>query len=191
LPGWKIRELVGSREVSPVEVTDHFLARIEELDPKVHPFYRVDFAGAREQARRAEQAVLSGAELGPLHGVPMASVDWVKVAGFPSAAWDIPMVGNDWIPVERLRTAGAVIVGTTKTYFFEPEDRPRNPWDLSKDPGNSSRGSAAAASAAMVPITVGGDGAGSTRAPAALSGVVGVHPTRGLILNPWTRSGVR
>src|ERR1700728_5220192 len=83
LPAWQIRDLIGRRDVSPVDVVEHFLGRIEELDPKVKAFAHIDVIGARTQAKQAEQAVRSGAELGPLHGVPTAVKEHIAVGGMP------------------------------------------------------------------------------------------------------------
>jgi Asp-tRNA(Asn)/Glu-tRNA(Gln) amidotransferase A subunit family amidase len=173
--------MIAASEVSATEVTDHFLSRIEELNPKLHAMKIVDDDGAREQARRADKAVLVGEALGPLHGIPMAVFEVLRVKGFPTNPFGIAETGFDLIGIERLRKAGAVILGLTAGYFQQPDTRLRNPWDLRMDPGNSCRGSAAAASAALVPITIAGDTAGSTRLPGSFSGVVGVHPTRGLV----------
>jgi len=106
LPAWRIRELIGARKLSPVEVTDHFLARVEALDPRLHAFRRIDADGARRQARAAEAAVMSGAPLGPLHGVPVAIKELIAVRDMPY--WE-PFLGQrvtaerDSLEVERLR----------------------------------------------------------------------------------------
>ena len=207
-PAWRIRELIGAREISPVEVVDHFLARIEQLAPKLQAFSYVDHAGAREEARQAEKAVLRGDELGNLHGIPLAVKEHIAVAGMPrcplrsTVKTEAPL---DDIAIGRLRQAGAIVLGTTTQmgsgirglpaegsattshdYKWDEADfnwdvEARNPWDVSRAPGWSSSGSAAAASAALVPFAIGSDGGGSTRLPAAFSGVVGVHTTGGLI----------
>ncbi|MDQ4111592.1 MAG: amidase [Actinomycetota bacterium] len=162
-------------------MTQHFLDRIAKLDPTLHAFAHLDAVGALEQARRAEQEVASGGSLGPLHGVPFAVMDLIRVKGLPSAEWMTDSATRDDVHVERLRKAGAIVFGTLASYFFEPDEQPRNPWDTSRDPGNSSRGSASAVSAGMLPFTLAADGAGSTRLPAAWNGVLGLHPSRGLI----------
>ncbi|MDB5686970.1 MAG: hypothetical protein JWR77_1559, partial [Rhizorhabdus sp.] len=116
LPAWQIRELIVKREISPVEVTEHFLARIEEHDGKIKSFAHVDHAGAREQAQRAEQAVAAGDELGSLHGIPVSVKGHIFVDGLPTfdmgTLTNIPAAPRDDVQVERLRAAGAVIIGT-------------------------------------------------------------------------------
>jgi Asp-tRNA(Asn)/Glu-tRNA(Gln) amidotransferase A subunit family amidase len=204
LPAWRIRELIGKREVSAVEVTEHFLGRIEEFQPTLKAFIEVDGRGAREQAVRADRAVQQGDELGPLHGIPISVKEHILVAGLKAGGKrDVGPDGvSPWddISVERLRAAGAVIVGTNSMLgsgggatpaapgapggiwtWFNWDVEARNPWDPSRVPGWSSSGGAAAAVAGLLPITIGSDGGGSTRLPAAYSGVVGMHPTRGLI----------
>jgi aspartyl-tRNA(Asn)/glutamyl-tRNA(Gln) amidotransferase subunit A len=192
LPAWRIRDLVVAKEISPVEVTDHFLGRIEEFNPKLKAFKHIDAAGAREQAKAAEKAVLDGEPLGALHGIPISVKEHVAVAGMPV----MNMVGGpdrtarfDDLGIARLRAAGAVIVGTNTMmgtqapapgqYNWEAEAR--SPWDLTRVPGWSSSGGAASAAARLLPITIGSDGGGSTRLPAAYSSLVGVHPTAGLV----------
>lgn len=181
LPAWRLREMIGKRQLTPTDVVEHFLARIEKLDPVLHAFDTLDAAGAREQAAAATRAVESGAELGPLHGIPIAVLDAHPVKGFRNGLRDIESSSYDDIFVERLREAGAVIVGTLATYSWEVKHGPRNPWDTTRDPGNSSRGAAVAVAAAMVPVALGEDGAGSTRLPAAWSGCIGLSTTRGLV----------
>ncbi len=197
MPAWRIRELIAKSEVSPVEVTEHFLGRIEALEPRLHAFRQIDAAGARDQARRAEQAVRAGEDLGPLHGIPVALKEHIPIKGLKTIAFGAatPSIApHDDICTERLRKAGAVIVGSTVMPGmgnYAPASRvgltsdlsrhPRNPWDETRVPGSSSAGGAAATAAAMLPMTIGSDGGGSTRLPASLCGVIGVHPSRGRI----------
>jgi Asp-tRNA(Asn)/Glu-tRNA(Gln) amidotransferase A subunit family amidase len=199
MPAWEMRALVAKGEVSPVALCDHFLGRIEEHDGVLRTCSHVDAEGARQAARAAEAAVRRGDELGLLHGVPVTVKEQVTVAGFPVGS-SVPGAAEvadarwhyDVVPVERLRAAGAVILGYNSAegsggggrfpvahYNWDAESR--NPWDPSRVPGWSSSGSAAAVAAGLVPLALGGDGGGSTRLPAAYSGVVGLHTTPGLI----------
>lgn len=186
LPAWRLRELIARREVSPVEVTEHFLARIEAFDPVLHAFREIDYAGAREQARRAEQAVLSGEALGSLHGVPLALKEHIPIAGITwhdLAADTKSAPPRDAIEVERLRAEGAIIVGSLIAQGGNPSPatEPRNPWDIARTPGGSSLGSASATAGGLLPGAICTDGRGSTRLPAAFSGVVGMRATRGRV----------
>ena len=193
MPAWAIRDLIVRGEVSAVEVTDHFLARIEDLEPRVHAFRAVDFSGARQGAQAADDAQKRGEPLGPLHGIPISVKDGTAVRGLEiiefvnvDTALEPHICDYDSIPVERLRKAGAIIAGVNimpgqglGPGMPDLDHHPRNPWDLTRAPGSSSAGPAAAAAAAMAPLTLGGDGGGSTRLPAALSGVFGLHTTPG------------
>jgi amidase/aspartyl-tRNA(Asn)/glutamyl-tRNA(Gln) amidotransferase subunit A len=199
LPAWRLAELIKKREISCREVTEHFLGRIEEFDPVLHAFEEVDHAGAREAARRADREVSDGGDLGSLHGIPTAVKSHIRVHGLRHTQGVESAVSPfDDIGVERLRAAGAIIVGTNTMMgagadlrheagqpgVFSPFNwnaEARNPWDVSRAPGWSSSGGAAGAAARLLPVTIGSDGGGSTRLPAAYSGVVGLHTSRGLI----------
>jgi aspartyl-tRNA(Asn)/glutamyl-tRNA(Gln) amidotransferase subunit A len=200
MPAWDIRDRISKGEVSPVEVTDHFLARIEEFDGLLRTFRTLDASGARRQAKQAEVAVRRGDALGPLHGVPFSVKEHVPVAGMPlmGAGFPEPISTRDAIGVQRLRDAGGIVFGTNTMMYtnglrrgsdgqmtmdFDWNAEARNPWDTSRVPGWSSAGGAAATAARLIPLAVGTDGGGSTRLPAAYSGVFGLHPTTTLI--PW------
>ncbi len=190
---WKsaieIRDLVAKGEVSAVDVLDHFLGRLEEFNPKLKVMTKIDAAGARKAAQAADAAVRAKAELGPLLGVPFAVKSQIRAEGLPFM--QTPHINAfDAIPVERLKKAGGVLVGTNtmlgegSAKFFEEinwESEARNPWDPRRTPGWSSSGGAAAVAAGLLPFTIGSDGGGSTRLPAAYSGVIGVHPTSGIM----------
>jgi Asp-tRNA(Asn)/Glu-tRNA(Gln) amidotransferase A subunit family amidase len=191
MPAWQIRELIVKGDVSPVEVTEHFLGRIEEHQETLKAFRHVDHEGARVQAKAAEAAVRDGNHLGPLHGIPISVKEHIAVAGLPVLVLGVgeKRARSDDLGVARLREAGAVIVGTNAMmgtqapapgeYNWEAEAR--NPWDASRVPGWSSSGGAATAAAALLPLAIGSDGGGSTRLPGVYSGVVALHPSAGLI----------
>lgn len=193
LPAWKLRDLIVRREVTAAAVTDHFLARIDRLDPKLHMFRKLDADGARAQAAEADRLLATGGTPGLLHGVPTALKEHVAVRGLPHGN---PMGGQDAGPIalrdsitaERLRKAGAIILGVTVmpgmgTGAGMPDlaRHPRNPWNLDHVPGSSSAGSAAAVASGCLPFAIGSDGGGSTRLPAAYCGLVGLHTTTGRV----------
>jgi aspartyl-tRNA(Asn)/glutamyl-tRNA(Gln) amidotransferase subunit A len=195
-PAWRIREMIGARQVSPMEVTDHFLTRIERLNPELHPFRQVDADGARAQARAAEAAVMAGEPLGPLHGIPLGLKEFLPIKGM---SWMDLLVRThreapwDGLETERVRAAGAVVIGTTAAgavaqEFGDSDRMPLNPWNTARVCGDSSSGSACATASAMTPLCIAGDGLGSTRLPAAFCGLVGLHCTRGLVPSfEWER----
>ncbi|MCU1346711.1 MAG: putative amidase protein [Acidimicrobiia bacterium] len=199
MPAWQIRELIASKEVSCQEVTEHFLQRIEKFNPTLRAFQQVDWDGARQQAKQADAAVAAGDDLGPLHGIPTSVKSHIRVKGLELSTQLGPVTSTfDDICVERMRAAGAIIVGTNTMMgaggggrsdpntpgVFKPfnwEAEALNPWDPTRVPGWSSSGGAASAVARLLPVTIGSDGGGSTRLPAAYSGVVGLHTSRGLV----------
>jgi Asp-tRNA(Asn)/Glu-tRNA(Gln) amidotransferase A subunit family amidase len=186
-------EQVRERKLSPVELVEAHLARIERLNPKLNAFVQVDAEGARRQARAAETALTRGEELGPLHGVPMSIKSSIEVAGLRCEAGtklrEGYVAGQDAPLVARLRKAGAVILGVTNTpellMAWETDNllygRTNNPWDLSRTPGGSSGGEAAAIASGCSAGGVGSDGGGSIRVPAHFSGICGLKPTPGRI----------
>ena len=198
LPAWRIRDLITARKISPVEVTDHFLARVETLDPELHAFRQLDADGARTAAKRAEAAVMAGEPLGALHGVPVAVKELIAVKDMPY--WE-PFLGQkvtaerDSLEVARLRAAGAIIFGVTigglTAYEYGASDQqPQNPWNRARICGDSSSGSACAQTSAMVPITLVTDGLGSTRLPSAYCGQVGMLGARGRVpRSDWSHVG--
>lgn len=204
LSAWEIHDLISSREVSPSEVTEHCLARAEALEPLLHCFRTLDVKGARDQAKNAERAVLRGDDLGILHGVPVSVKEHIAVEGLPLFGMGLgnddqtqsgQLARRDAPVVRRLRGAGAVIVGTnhlpgmgvmglrdaqgesTTDLSFHS----RNPWDTGRVPGSSSAGGCAAVAGGVVPVAIGSDGGGSTRLPAAWTGLLGLHPTMGRV----------
>ena len=193
LPAVSMAEQIRRKVLSPVELLEAHLARIEELNPKLNAFVQVDAEGARQQARLAEAAVGGSGELGPLHGVPLSIKSSMEVAGLRWESGTKLRAGliatRDAPLVSRLRRAGAIILGTTNTpellMAWETDNllygRTNNPWDLSRTPGGSSGGEAAAIAARMSAGGVGSDGGGSIRVPAHFSGICGLKPTPGRI----------
>lgn len=179
--------LIREREISPVHLVDAVLDRIHRADPTLRAFVTVEADGARAAARAAEGAVLRGAFLHSLHGVPFAAKDVYDAAGLPTTAGYPPLANNvagaDSTAVARMKAAGAILVGKTVTTQFASGDTPptRNPWRLDRTPGGSSSGSAAAVGARLLPIALGTQTGGSIIRPAAYCGAVGLKPTYGRI----------
>lgn len=184
---------IRARKLSPVEVTQTILERIERLNPRLNAYLTVDGEGAMQAARRAEEAVSKGGEIGPLHGVPVSVKDLVCVKGlrttFGSLLYRDNVPDHDAGAVERLRAAGAIILGKTNTPEFglmgTTENRLgepcRNPWNLERTCGGSSGGAASAVAAGLGPLAVGTDGGGSVRIPSAFCGLFGLKPTFGRV----------
>jgi Asp-tRNA(Asn)/Glu-tRNA(Gln) amidotransferase A subunit family amidase len=185
-------EAVRRREISPLELVDAHLARIERLNPKLNAFVQVDAEGARSAALSAERAVQHSSQ-GPLNGVPVSIKSSIDVAGLRCEAGTRLRAGyvatQDAPLVARLRAAGAIILGVTNTpellMAWETDNllhgRTNNPWDLSRTPGGSSGGEAAAIAACCSAGGVGSDGGGSIRVPAHFSGICGLKPTPGRV----------
>jgi aspartyl-tRNA(Asn)/glutamyl-tRNA(Gln) amidotransferase subunit A len=184
---------IAVKDVSPVEVVEASLARLEETDAQLNAYVAVDAAGAREAARRAEKAVLDGEPLPPLHGVPVSVKDLIDVAGLPARYGSLTLKDHvapeDAPAVARLRAAGAIIVGKTATSEFGyrgytkslVHGNTRNPWDLGRTPGGSSGGAVASVAAGVTPIALGTDGGGSIRSPCAFTGLVGIKANYGRV----------
>jgi len=191
-----IRELrsdLSKKVVSPTELLDDVVARYEKLEPELNMFTHVDFDRAREQATAAEKRLMKGEVLGPLDGIPTSIKDLIAVKDMPQrfgsrATSDAPMAA-DAPSVERLRAAGAVILGKSTTSEFGCKavgDSPltgitRNPWNKQKTPGGSSCGAAAMVAAGLVPYAIGTDGGGSVRIPAAFCGLFGIKANFGRV----------
>lgn len=185
----KIRE----KKLSSVELVEAHLARIERLNTKLNAFVQVDGEGARRQARVADEAVNRKLALGPLHGVPVSIKSSIEVKGLRCEAGTKLRAGvvaaKDAPLVSRLRDAGAIILGTTNTpellMAWETDNllygRTNNPWDLTRTPGGSSGGEAAAIASGCSAGGVGSDGGGSIRVPAHFCGICGLKPTPGRI----------
>jgi aspartyl-tRNA(Asn)/glutamyl-tRNA(Gln) amidotransferase subunit A len=193
MPAADLAAAIRSRQVSPVEAVESVLGRIERLNPRVNAYCAVTAEAAREQARAAEAALLRGDAVGPLHGIPYSVKDLVITRGirtaFGSRIYERNIPDEDAPVVERMRAAGAILVGKTTTPEFGwkgTTDSPltgisRNPWDTTKTPGGSSGGAAAAVAAGLAPLAVGTDGGGSIRIPGSFCGIFGLKPTCGVV----------
>jgi len=192
---WELAAQVRSRNVSPVELVDHFLARIDRFNPTLKAFITVAADHARAAARRAEADIARGGDIRPLCGVPIAVKDTLFTNGIRTTGGSLIheefVPDHDAIAVERLTHAGAIVIGKTTTPEFAMgaglsynrilDDDCHNPWDLERSASASSAGSAVAAAAALAPIALGTDAGGSIRLPAAWCGVYGLKPTKGLV----------
>ncbi len=190
----ELLQLYRSRSVSPVEATRAVLKRIDQLNPKLNAFCHLAPEEALASAQASEARWRTGSPIGVLDGVPTSIKDLILAKGWPTLrgsrtvepkqAWDV-----DAPATARLREAGAVLLGKTTTPEFGCKGETnspltgisRNPWDLSKTPGGSSGGTAAAVASGMGPLSVGTDGAGSVRIPAAFCGNFGLKPSFGRV----------
>jgi amidase len=189
------RRLIGARRLSPVELTESCIARIEAVDHAVNALPARDFAGARLAARAAEDAVMRGGRLAPLHGLPVAIKDLEDAAGFVTSHGSPIHAGKvvdaDQRTVAAVRAAGAIIIGKSNVPEFGAGANTRNTvygatgnaFDPTKNAAGSSGGSAVALACGMVPIATGSDTGGSLRNPSAFNGIVGFRPTPGLVAN--------
>jgi Asp-tRNA(Asn)/Glu-tRNA(Gln) amidotransferase A subunit family amidase len=194
---FSLTELVSAirkREVSPVEVTEHYLRRAEERNEQIGAFFNIAADQALDQARAAEEELLApGNEERPLLGVPIPVKDLNFVEGMPitlgSKVFEGFVAPMDDYVAQAIRGSGAVIMGKTATPEFglpcytETSVGPpaRTPWDLSRSAGGSSGGAAAAVAAGLAPVAQGSDGGGSIRIPSSVCGVFGIKPTRGRV----------
>ncbi len=185
--------LIRARRLSPVELVQAILDRIERVEPKVHAFITVTREEALAAARAAEQEIAAGKYRGPLHGIPFGVKDTHYTKGIRTTA-NTPVL-IDFVPdrdatvVTRIAQAGGILVGKTNLPEFSfggatdgaAFAAANNPWDLSRTPGGSSSGSAAALAAGLLTVATGGDTSGSIRNPATFCGVVGMKPTYGRV----------
>jgi Asp-tRNA(Asn)/Glu-tRNA(Gln) amidotransferase A subunit family amidase len=193
LPAVEMARQIREKKISPLELAEAHLAKIERLNGNLNAFVHVDPERVRREAREGELALTNGSAIGPLHGVPISIKSCMQVEGMRCesgtrlrkaliAKKDAPLVA-------RLRAAGAIILGVTNTpellMAWETDNllygRTKNPWDLDRTPGGSSGGEAAAIAAGISAGGVGSDGGGSIRVPAHFSGICGLKPTAGRV----------
>ncbi len=195
-----LSEKVRNREIMPTEVIEAVIDRAEQLEPKLHAFCATGFDEALEVAKRLEKTLQSGQNPGPLAGVPIGVKDLIFTKDLPTASGSSvyqDFRGNvDDIVVERIRDAGAIVIGKTNVPEFGYSgvghnpvfETTRNPWNLDLTPGGSSAGSGSAVASGMGPLALGSDGGGSVRIPASFSGIVGVKASMGRVpLWPGTK----
>jgi Asp-tRNA(Asn)/Glu-tRNA(Gln) amidotransferase A subunit family amidase len=192
-PTYKLREMIGSKEISPVELTESHLRRADELDPQLGIFITRISDQAMDVAREAEAAVMRGDELGPLHGIPVPYKDTEPMAGVRWTHGSLPhtdsIAETDALPLQRIVKAGGIITGKTNTpengFAGTTENRlgppARNPWNTDKTPGGSSGGASVSVASGLTSFATGGDGGGSIRIPAAFAGVYGIKATQGRV----------
>ncbi len=185
--------MIAEREISPVEIVQRTLDRIETVNPILNCFCFTYFEEALAKARSAEESVMRGEKLGPLHGVPIAIKDFTPTAGktttLGSQVYRDNVPDEDALIVTNLLDAGAIMVGKTTTPEFAYNGFThsplwgvtRNPWNPERTPGGSSGGSGAAVASGCVPLAEGSDMGGSVRIPAAFCGLVGLKPSLGRI----------
>ncbi len=184
--------LIKQKELSPVEIVSAFLERIETHNPKWNAFVTLNDQ-AIEEAKKAEDSLMKGEQLGKLHGIPVAIKDLTPTKGllttYGSPVFKNNVPNEDPVFLKRIKAAGGIVLGKTNTPEFGHKgvtENPlfgvtKNPWDTSLTPGGSSGGSAAAVAAKLAPFAEGSDGGGSIRIPAALTGIFGFKPTFGMI----------
>jgi len=193
IPATVLRDLIRSRQVSPVEILESVLARAEQVQTRLYPFVTIDAEAARAAALAAEDAVMRKQPLGPLHGIPISIKDLDPTRGlrttYGSKFSEDNVPDIDSIVVERVRAAGGVIFAKTNTPNYGHKDScdnllmpaTRNPWKTDRTSGASSGGAAVAVAVGAGPLAHGSDGAGSIRIPAALCGVFGLKPSFGRV----------
>ena len=190
---WEMRDLIKKKKVSPVEITKIYFERINRLDPQLNSYLTLNEKEALESASKAEKAVLSGEALGKLHGIPIGVKDLEMTEGIRTTQGSLIYKDNiptaDTIVVERLRKAGAIILGKTNASEFGAVgfnenrlgDHCRNPWNTERTTGASSGGAGAAMAAGLCSLATGGDGGGSIRIPSSYCGLYGLKNTQGRV----------
>src|SRR5207253_9144190 len=193
MPATKLVPLIARGAVSPLEVVQAVLARLERVNPRLNAYCTVAAEQAVDAAKRATAAARRRARLGPLHGVPVSIKDLTPTRGirttWGSKIYEHHVPTEDGLVVERLRAAGAIVIGKTNTPEFGAGGNTRNavfgptlnPWNLALTWGGSTGGGAVALATGMAPLAQGSDLGGSLRIPASFCGVVGLRPSPGLV----------
>lgn len=193
LPAHKLIELIKTKEVSSKEVAKAFLARIQEVNPKLNAVIQLDEKNTLECAKKADLAISRGESLGALHGLPITIKDTIDITGYHntygSRLYDSYIPQYEGTCISRLRAAGAVFLGLTNVpellSAYESDNliygKTNNPYNLNRSAGGSSGGEAAIIAALGSPLGLGSDGGGSIRLPAHYCGIAGIKPTQGLI----------
>ena len=187
-----LANLIREGEVSPVEATEAYLDRIAAVDGKLNSYITVTGDEALAAAREAESEIAAGNYRGPMHGIPVAVKDQLNTRGIRTTGGSSILANNipdeDATAIARLKQAGSVLLGklnmsefASGDAFHHPYGRPRNPWDLDRNPGTSSSGSGAATAAFLCATSLGEDTGGSIRGPATFCGLVGIRPTWGRV----------
>src|SRR5262245_32647324 len=196
----QLSELIKHRQVSPVEVVEGYLERIDRLNDRLYAYLTVCRDQAMEAARASERELARGAYRGPFHGVPVAIKDQLNTAGIRTTCGT--PIFNDVVPHEdatviaKLKAAGAILLGKLNmtefgtTSLSHAFDTARNPWDLERFTGGSSSGAGGATAAFLCATSLGEDTGGSVRGPAAWCGVVGLRPTWGRVSRHGLRPGM-
>ncbi|MGI8860117.1 MAG: amidase family protein, partial [Rubrobacteraceae bacterium] len=199
LPATELARRIHERDLSAVEVMETHLSQIERVNPEVNAIVTLIPEEAMDAARDADKRLARGGEVGPLHGLPVAHKDLVPTKGvrttFGSRVYRDHIPDHDALIVERLREAGAIMVGKTNTpefgagsqTFNEVFGETKNPYDTTKTCGGSSGGAAVSLACGMLPIAAGSDVGGSLRNPASFCNVVGMRPSVGRVPS-WPRA---
>jgi Asp-tRNA(Asn)/Glu-tRNA(Gln) amidotransferase A subunit family amidase len=193
MSAYEMAELIRRRQASPVEIMAACLDRVQSLEPELNAFVTLTPELAMTEARRCEELLMSGADLGPLHGVPMSVKDLIAVRDvrqtFGSRTMQDNIADSDAPAVERIKSAGACVIGKTTTTEFgckPSSDSPlsgitRNPWNTAKTTGGSSAGAAASVAVGAYPAALGTDGGGSIRIPSSFCGLFGIKAQFGRV----------
>jgi len=193
LPAWKLGALIVGKEISPVELTELYLQRIDTFDNKLNSYLSVTSDLALSQARTSEARIMRGARIRPLEGIPISIKDLMFVKNEVTTSGSLIFRNyvpkQDSVSVERIKRSGAIILGKTNTPEFglagtthnRLGDECRNPWDIERTSGGSSGGGAAALAAGLCSLALGSDGGGSIRIPASFCGIFGIKPSRGRV----------